>query len=390
MLKNKITKCIAVAVSVAFAFSGTSLAATSKKTVSKTQISKNTSKQKVTKATKKVASKSTTKTTTKTATKATNKTKNVPSALDANVIAKIYGNNINVNEYKTMIVLMSAQYYGTGELNQDVNGTKAIDVIRKNALDYLVENEVSAIKAQKLSVKFSTQQQTVFEAAYEDGIKGFKEEYQSIFSDMIKGVGLNETQFNSSYKKLYSNAILKTLLRDKLVKDKAINTNISDTVVNNVYKNTFTTVKAKHILITFSKHKEADALKIAQNVLSQLKKGANFEQLAKKYSEDPGSAQSGGDLGLFGRGEMVTEFENAAFDLKVGQISGLVKTTYGYHIIKVYQKNVPDIKNMTADQKQSIIQSQQNNVFESYILKCEKEANATINGKAYNVTITVK
>lgn len=81
----------------------------------------------------------------------------------------------------------------------------------------------------------------------------------------------------------------------------------------------------------------------AEDVLNQVKAGGDFAELAKKYSQDS-SASNGGDLGLFGKGQMVTEFENAAFGLDVGQVSGVVKTKYGYHIIKVTEKKDDQVK----------------------------------------------
>jgi peptidyl-prolyl cis-trans isomerase D len=79
----------------------------------------------------------------------------------------------------------------------------------------------------------------------------------------------------------------------------------------------------------------ADAQKRADDLLKQLKAGAKFEDLAKKYSEDPGSAKEGGSLGWIGKGRTVPEFEKVAFSLPKGQISGLVKSSYGFHIIRV-------------------------------------------------------
>jgi parvulin-like peptidyl-prolyl isomerase len=86
-----------------------------------------------------------------------------------------------------------------------------------------------------------------------------------------------------------------------------------------------TKAKASHILVD----KQSQALKI----LDEIKAGGNFGELAKKYSTCP-SGKKGGDLGQFGRGQMVKEFEQATFALKVGEISQPVKTQFGYHIIK--------------------------------------------------------
>lgn len=90
-------------------------------------------------------------------------------------------------------------------------------------------------------------------------------------------------------------------------------------------------VRASHILLL-----NGDGAKEkAQAVLDQIRAGKNFEDLAKENSADPGSAAKGGDLGMFGKGQMVKPFEDAAFSLKVGEVSDLVQSQFGYHIIKV-------------------------------------------------------
>ncbi len=98
--------------------------------------------------------------------------------------------------------------------------------------------------------------------------------------------------------------------------------------------------QASHILITIkpgASQSEQDAAKAkAESLLHQVEQNpAKFAELARKNSQDPGSAANGGDLGFFGRGMMVKPFEDATFALKVGEISGLVKSDFGYHIIKL-------------------------------------------------------
>jgi peptidyl-prolyl cis-trans isomerase D len=90
----------------------------------------------------------------------------------------------------------------------------------------------------------------------------------------------------------------------------------------------------------------AEAQKRAEDLLKQLKAGGKFEDLAKKYSEDPGSAKEGGSLGWIGKGRTVPEFEKAAFSLPKGQISDLVKSSYGFHIIRVDDRQDAHMKTL--------------------------------------------
>lgn len=97
-------------------------------------------------------------------------------------------------------------------------------------------------------------------------------------------------------------------------------------------------VRASHILLKTEGKDDAAVKKQAEDLLQRIKAGADFAQLAKQFSEDEGSAEKGGDLDYFGKGQMVPEFDQVAFSLQPGQVSDLVKTQYGYHIIKVTDK----------------------------------------------------
>lgn len=100
-------------------------------------------------------------------------------------------------------------------------------------------------------------------------------------------------------------------------------------------------VKVRHILIKTEGKPKDDVPKLkakAEDILKQLQHGGDFAELAKKNSEDPGSAEKGGELGWIVRGQTVANFEKAAFSLKPGQLSGVIETEYGFHIIQVEDK----------------------------------------------------
>jgi peptidyl-prolyl cis-trans isomerase D len=133
-------------------------------------------------------------------------------------------------------------------------------------------------------------------------------------------------------------------------------------------------VCASHILIKVRAseenkqgHADDEAKKLAASLLEQVKKGADFATLAKKSSEDEGSAKAGGDLQCFERRRMVPEFDEAAFALQAGETSELVKSTYGYHIIRVTERRAevtPPLEAVQARIRQTLLAQRTEELFE--------------------------
>lgn len=118
----------------------------------------------------------------------------------------------------------------------------------------------------------------------------------------------------------------------KYLDSEALNISISDEEASSYYNDNY--VCAKHVLVSIDENrKETEALKIANKVYNSAKAKVDFDKLIEEYGEDPGMAQNP-DGYIFTHGEMVSEFEEAAFTLKAGEISKPVKTVYGYHVIK--------------------------------------------------------
>jgi foldase protein PrsA len=128
------------------------------------------------------------------------------------------------------------------------------------------------------------------------------------------------------------------------------------------------TVAVYHILV--KTQAEADALR------KQLESGKDFAELAKANSEDAGSKEKGGDLGTISRGQTETEFEEEAFRLKEGEISPVVKTQYGYHILKggPHGSSVKPLAEVKEQIRQAMVQIRQQEVFQQYLADAEKQA----------------
>jgi peptidyl-prolyl cis-trans isomerase D len=175
--------------------------------------------------------------------------------------------------------------------------------------------------------------------------------------ELAAKINLTEAEIKAEYEKNKSRFLVseKRVVRYGLLDTTQMRRNIqvSDDQLKVQYQNNIqqyqvpNRVHVEHILfMTVGKtDAEVDEIKkTAEDVLKQAKKGAKFEDLAKKYSEDPGSKDKGGDLGWITQGQTVPGFEKTAFGLDKGQISDLVKTQYGFHIIKVLDKETARTK----------------------------------------------
>jgi foldase protein PrsA len=129
-------------------------------------------------------------------------------------------------------------------------------------------------------------------------------------------------------------------------------------------------VKASHILVTTESE--------AKEILEKLKKGEGFAGLARKYSKDQGSASKGGDLGYFTTGTMLGPFEKAAFRLKVGEISDVVKTQFGYHIIKVLDTQLRRFPGEEKDIEKAALAEKQEKAFRKWFAEVKSKAKIEI------------
>jgi len=245
-------------------------------------------------------------------------------SMDSNVIAVIGKYVLTKEKYKIITEYMKEKFNYTLTPEQE-----------KEFIEYIVNKKLLAMEAKK--------------NGYADK-KDIQIKYEWDFDDLISH------EFYNDYIENKSKVSVKEA-QDYYEKNKA----------------DFVEIKAQHILV---KNKAT-----ADNLYKRIQNGENFDELAKKYSEDDTTKAAAGDLGYFTKGVMVKEFEDACFSMSAGEVIEPVKTIYGYHIIKVNDKR----KISFDDSKDKIIKMMQEKkkkeTFEELINRLKKENQVIINDK---------
>lgn len=138
-------------------------------------------------------------------------------------------------------------------------------------------------------------------------------------------------------------------------------------------------IRARHILLGFplqATDAQRDSVRArAEELRGRILAGEDFEALARQYSQDPGSASNGGDLGFFGRTDMVEPFADAAFALDEGEVSEVVQTPMGYHVIRTEEKMVPSFDDVAPQFRQQMLQQRGQRAESLYVADMRDEAN---------------
>lgn len=208
---------------------------------------------------------------------------------------------------------------------ENITADDLYDELREKYAKYLIVDDID---------------KKIFDVVYkndkdiEEQVNNQYEYYESQYSQ--NGQSFDEVLEQYGYKDAdaFKDELRLSFQRTKAVED-YIKDNLTDKEIKEYYDNEYSgEISAKHILISTSSMSEEEALNKAKDLINQLNDGADFDTLAKENSDDPGSASDGGNLGYFSKGQMVTEFEEAAYALNVDEYTKEpVKTSYGYHII---------------------------------------------------------
>ncbi|MEM4992138.1 peptidylprolyl isomerase [Priestia sp. SB1] len=243
----------------------------------------------------------------------------------------------------------------SGNITKDDLYNKMVDTSGATALEQLIEEKV-------LRNNYS-----VTDKEIEAELKTVKKQFSSDeeFKSALESSGIK------------NEAALKKQIELSLIQQKAVTAGVdkSEKKLKAYYekhKEEFETAKASHILVQDEK--------AANEIKKKLDEGGDFSKLAKEYSIDTATASNGGDLGEFKRGDMVTEFSDAAFSIKLNTISDVIKTDYGYHIIKVTERKQKTYE-QAKDQVEKAYLSEHAKSYQDVIKKLKKDDEVEIKDK---------
>ena len=269
---------------------------------------------------------------------------------------KVNGDSVLVKDYDARVAEAQKTYEKQGMKFDTDQGKQALPQIKSQLLARMIEGKLIAQEVKKSSL--NPEDATVKEQ--EDIIKK-NIGNETTFQDTLKQQGMTESELKNFL------AVYEKVTGAVKVSDAEIKTFYDQNISNYSQPES---VKARHILV--KTEAEANA------IIVQLKAGADFVQLAKEKSIEPGAKNSGGDLGTFTKGKMVPEFETAAFSQKVGTFSATpVKTEFGYHVILV-EAHTPaaasDFEKVKAQVSQDSLNQAKDTKFQTYFDELRKNA----------------
>lgn len=282
-----------------------------------------------------------------------------PGDPNETIVATVDGEKITKAEFDKILEIFKTQV----EMNQDPSiwekeyeGKKYIDLAKEQVLDQMINDRIQIKKAKELGITVSDEE---VNAEVDKWKKLFNSDEK--FIEFLESLKMEEGYFRENLKK----DLMISKVKENLTQEVQITDNeLADYYGSHI--NLFQRVKASHILL--------DTEEEAKKILERVKAGEDFNALAKKYSTDPSAADNSGNLGYFRHGEMVEAFEQAAFALKPGEISELVKSDYGYHIIKVEDKTVDKFEDVKDELRNTMITDKKNENYNNILEEMKSNA----------------
>lgn len=293
---------------------------------------------------------------------------NMVACSDKNV-AKVNDVDISKEDYKKTEEFL----YSIGYIQEDKENSDEID---NDVLSFIIDNEVAYQDAQKKNIKVKN----------EDIEEKFEQLNETLEGNISYQDKLNSSGITQDFlRKQIEKDLIVAKYKENFIKDVKVNDKEIEAYYNN-NKDQFNVeeVKASQILIStldednkeVSKEEKEKLKEKAKDILEKINNNEDFAALAKKYSDDKSSGKDGGNLGYFAKEDKNIEFTKEVFKLNVNQVSNLIETPYGYHIVKVTDKKM--VKKSLEDSKDDIKNKIINEKYTKYIDSLYKKGKITI------------
>jgi len=239
-------------------------------------------------------------------------------------------------------------------------GVLVSDFVKNDIRDVSVRTEVLYEKAKEMGLEQSEEKITELKTQAKDIFESYTPEIIEKYGFTLQG--LEDTIVKQSYTELVFNEVMKDFVADEAAVEAELQLNTSYvSMMKNGVEKQYDQVRARHILVKIvddagnmlDEAAVAAARVKIDDLLARAKAGEDFATLATENTEDPGSKETGGEY-TFGRGQMVAEFENTAYNLEIGEISDVIETQFGYHIIKL-EERIPATAEQVEQAKQDLV-----------------------------------
>lgn len=279
---------------------------------------------------------------------------------DPTVAATVNGEDIPIAEVERRFEAVAANPQFASQVEEDEDGEFTAQV-QASLLSDLIESAIVRQGAEERGLEIT-------DADVETRTQEIVDQMgQDQFDDFIEQSGMSAEDVEQQIRDL--------VRRERLQEELAADVEVDDEDVAAFYEENresrYERASARHILVETEEE--------AQEVLDRLEAGEDFAEVAQDVSTDTGSAERGGELGEFGRGQMVPAFDEAVFNAEVGEIVGPVETDFGFHVIEVTDRVSQELDDVAGDIREELAQREQTTRMEDWLAERVREAEVEVN-----------
>jgi parvulin-like peptidyl-prolyl isomerase len=283
------------------------------------------------------------------------------------------------------VVLISTSTFEitTGEVIQKIQsfmgkGTDQLKTFDSAQLKMIIVENAMQLAERKLLVSEAEKVKSSVSTEKLDEAMNFQYSRSGGKENFLKMLDENEINIEHVKESIMKDLLIQNYMEGVIARE----TMVPEKEIQKIYKED-KTASVRHILLLTKEKNDSEKKEIhkkMEDILSRARKGEDFAELAKKYTDDPGSKESGGLYENFGRGQMVKPFEDAAFSIPVGKISDIIETRYGYHILKVIdrKKEARPLDEARSEIEAQIKQARKTDTYKEHVDQLKEKASLKI------------